>query len=97
MKRALLLAPLLATLSLGACAVRAAYVTVPPPPPQYGVMGYAPGPGYVWCDGYWNWVGSRYVWVRGYWGRPPRPGLRWVPARWEHRNGRYEFERGRWR
>src|SRR5215472_16189998 len=97
MKRALLLTPLAATLALAACGVRAAYVTVPPPPAAYGVAGFAPGPGYVWCDGYWNWAGTRYVWVKGYWARPPRPGMRWEPSRWVHRSGHYEFERGRWR
>src|SRR5579863_7818110 len=25
------------------------YVAAPPPPPRYGVVGYAPGPGYVWA------------------------------------------------
>jgi YXWGXW repeat-containing protein len=97
MKRALLLTPLLALLSLAGCAVREAYVAVPPPPPRVEVFGYAPGPGYVWCDGYWNWAGARYTWVQGYWARPPHPHARWVRGRWEHRHGRYEFERGRWR
>lgn len=97
MKRALLLTPLAATLALGACGVRAAYVTFPPPPAAYGVVGFAPGPGYVWCDGYWNWVGTRYVWVKGYWARPPHAGMRWQPSRWVHRYNRYEFERGHWR
>lgn len=97
MKRALLLAPLAAALTLAGCAARAEYVAVGPPPPRVEVFGYAPGPGYVWCNGYWNWGGGRYVWVPGYWSRPPRPRMRWVPGRWEHHRGRYEFRRGHWR
>jgi YXWGXW repeat-containing protein len=96
-RQTLLLVPLLAAFSLAGCAVRAAYVAVPPPAARYEVIGVAPGPGFVWCDGYWNWAGSRYVWVQGYWARPARAGARWEPGHWEHRHGRYEFERGHWR
>jgi hypothetical protein len=62
-----------------------AVVTVPPPAPQYEVIGLAPFVGAVWFGGYWNWVGGSYAWVPGYWGRP-RPGYRWVPPVW-HRSG----------
>jgi hypothetical protein len=53
MKRLLLMS----TLALGAivtgCAGSGGYVVRygPPPPPRYGAMGYAPGPGFVWTDG----------------------------------------------
>lgn len=30
----------------------------PPPPPVYGAVGYAPGPEYVWTDGYYDLRGS---------------------------------------
>ena len=45
------------------------------PPPQYEVVGVAPGPGYVWIGGYWNWVGRRHVWIGGHW-RAPGPVYR---------------------
>ncbi len=46
----------------------------------------APGPGYFWIGGYWNWVGARHVWVGGHW-QAYRPGYGWVPHRW-YRDGR---------
>jgi len=39
----------------------------PPPPVRVGVVGVAPGPGYVWIGGYQRWTGSGYVWVAGRW------------------------------
>src|SRR5277367_6238240 len=37
-----------------------------PPPPQYEVVGIAPGPGFVWVGGYYHWSGARWVWNRGH-------------------------------
>jgi hypothetical protein len=72
-----------------------------PPPPRYGVIGVAPGPGYVWTDGYWDWRGGRWEWAPGRWQRPPRARARWAPGYWEERHdqGRrgYRFHEGRWR
>ena len=36
-------------------------VGIAPPTPRVapGPIGVAPGPGYVWTNGYWDWVGSR--------------------------------------
>jgi hypothetical protein len=72
-----------------------------PPPPRYGVIGVAPGPGYVWTDGYWDWRGGRWEWAPGRWQRPPRARARWAPGYWEerHEHGRrgYRFHEGRWR
>lgn len=69
----------------------------PPPPPRVGVMGYAPGPGYVWTDGYYNRVGSQWVWVGGRWMVPPRGHSVWVRPEWRQEGGRYRFHRGYWR
>jgi hypothetical protein len=33
-------------------------------------IGYAPGPGYVWVGGYYNFVGGRRIWNAGYWRAP---------------------------
>jgi hypothetical protein len=38
-----------------------ATITVAPPPPPVEYVGAAPGAGYVWIAGYWNWVGGRHV------------------------------------
>ncbi len=89
---------LLATLGLTtACAERPYEVRTPPPPARYGAVGYAPGPGYVWCDGYYDWRGGRWFWVNGFWNRPPRARAVWIPAFWEPHGRGYKFHRGKWR
>jgi WXXGXW repeat (2 copies) len=100
MKKLLLFGTLLFGTLLAGCASNGAYAAVrfgPPPPPRYGVMGYAPGPGYVWTDGYWDWRGSRWFWVDGRWMRPPRRSAVWVPGVWVQSNHGYRFRRGYWR
>ena len=76
------------------------YVRTPPPPRPYavGMVGRAPGPGYVWIDGFYDWRGSGWAWAPGYWARPPRPRAVWVPGyvRHEGRHG-YRYSRGYWR
>ncbi len=69
----------------------------PPPPPRYGVMGYAPGPGYVWTDGYYNRVGGNWVWVNGRWAVPPRGRATWIRPEWRQEHGSWRFHRGYWR
>ena len=64
------------------------YVETPPP---------APGVGFVWIGGFWDWDGGHYVWRDGRWDRPG-PGHRdWVRDRWVHGHGGYVHERGHWR
>lgn len=69
----------------------------PPPPARVGVVGVAPGPGYVWIGGYQSWNGSRYVWVAGRWVRRPRPNAVWVAPRYVHRGGGWVYYKGYWR
>jgi hypothetical protein len=71
--------------------------TAPPPPVRVGVVGVAPGPGYVWVGGYQRWNGTRYVWVAGRWARPPRVGAVWVAPRYVHRGSTWVYYRGYWR
>lgn len=68
-----------------------------PPPPRYGVIGVAPGPGYLLVDGYWDRRGNSWGWVNGYWSRPPRGRSYWVRPEWRHEGNRYRFHRGYWR
>jgi len=76
------------------------YASTPPPPPAplaVGVAGYAPGRGYVWRDGYWDWRGNRYSnWVPGRWERPSNRHSTWVAPHWERRGSRHEWVRGYW-
>ena len=69
----------------------------PPPPPRYGVIGVAPGPGYIWADGYYNRAGNGWVWVAGRWARPPRGRSAWVRPEWRQEHGNWRFHRGYWR
>jgi hypothetical protein len=69
-----------------------------PPPPRVYARPVAPGPGYVWVDGYWYPVNGHYVWHRGYWTEPPYGGAIWVGPRWEggrYYNGYWNGDRGR--
>ncbi len=85
-------------LFVGAASAAEVVVRIGPPAPVHvGVIGVAPGPGYVWTNGYHEWVGERYVWHEGEWVRPPRPHAVWVEHRWERRHGGYVFVRGHWR
>jgi hypothetical protein len=100
MKRLLLTGTMFLGTILTGCAGGGYYTSArvgPPPPPRYGVMGYAPGSGYVWTDGFWDLRGSRWVWTPGRWQRPPRHGATWVPNQWQSNHGRYQMRRGYWR
>jgi len=99
MKKLLPAATLLMATLFTSCAANGAYVARygPPPPPRYGMVGRAPGPGYVWTDGYWDWRGGNWFWVNGVWLRPPHPRAVWVPGYWHGERGHYRFYRGHWR
>jgi hypothetical protein len=73
------------------------YVRMGPPVRVVEVRSVAPGPGYVWIEGYHRWDGRGYLWVPGRWERAPRPRAVWVPGHWaQDRHGWYWVE-GRWR
>ncbi len=73
------------------------YVRVGPPSPIIEARVVAPGPGYVWIDGYQRWDGSRYSWVAGRWSLPPRPRARWVSGRWARDRRGWYYQEGHWR
>jgi hypothetical protein len=100
MKQKLLVgAMLVGSTILGACGGYGGgyYARSAPPAPRYGVVGVAPGPGFVWTDGYWGYRGNNYYWNDGRWVRPPRRGAVWVRPEWRNERGRYRFHRGYWR
>jgi hypothetical protein len=71
-----------------------------PPPPRVVVRPVAPGPEFVWIEGYWYPVGPHYRWHPGYWTRPPYSGARWIlpyhdghryyAGYWDGPHGRFE-------
>ena len=98
MKRLLLAAAfVMAGTFLPGCAGGGAYVAYGPPAPRYGVIGVAPGPGYVWTEGFWDLRGGSWVWVGGHWMRPPRARAVWVRPEWRHEGNRWRFHDGHWR
>jgi hypothetical protein len=64
----------------------------PPPPAPIAYVQPAPGPEFVWVEGYWYPVGRHYQWHEGYWTQPPYEGAYWVPP---HHDGERFFE-GYW-
>jgi hypothetical protein len=84
-------------LGIGTGVAQTVIRVAPPPPVRVGVIGTAPGPGYVWVGGYQQWNGTRYVWIGGKWVRPPRTGLIWVSPRWIQSGGGWVFYKGYWR
>ena len=68
-----------------------------PPPRPVETIVVAPGPGYVWIDGEWNWAGARWVWIGGHWMYPPHPHGVWVRGYTWHGPGGWHHERGHWR
>jgi len=71
-------------------------VTDAPPAPQTETVVVAPGPGYVWVPGAWEWHGH-WVRVSGFWATPPHPAAVWVQGYWVR--GPYGWHRvpGYWR
>ena len=73
------------------------YATIPPPAAVVEVQGVAPGPDYVWIDGYHRWDGRAYYWSRGRWERRPYAGATWESGRWDRRDRGWIWIDGRWR
>ena len=90
---------LLTILALPGCASAGTrlYVRTGPPARIVEVRPVAPGPRYVWIDGYHRWDGRGYVWVPGRWAAPPRARAAWVPGRWAHDRRGWYFVEGHWR
>ena len=84
---------------LSACASHGYYTSryAPPPPRVVGFVGSAPGPGYVWTDGYWNRRSNNWYWSNGSWVRPPRARATWVRPEWRPYGRSYRFYPGYWR
>lgn len=74
------------------------HIGPPPRPRVVRVQPVAPGPGYVWVQGYWYPVSGHYRWHDGYWSQPPYGGARWVNPGYEggvYMVGHWDGDRGR--
>jgi hypothetical protein len=71
-------------------------ITVAPPVLPVYAQPVIPGPGYIWCPGYWAYGDDDYYWVPGTWVLPPAVGLLWTPGYWGWRDGVYVWSAGYW-
>lgn len=67
-----------------------------PPAPPAEFPPPAPGPGYAWVSGYWDWTGYEWYWVGGHWA-PSQPGYIYVRPRYVVSGGTWIYHRGYWR
>jgi hypothetical protein len=72
------------------------YVQTAPPAPVYETVPAAPGAGYYWVGGYWQWNGYRYVWVHGRYASVPYSGAVWRSGHWAHGPGGWYWKPGHW-
>ena len=93
---ALLIAGLLSA-DLACASPGRVYVRVGPPVPVVEARVVAPGPGYVWTEGFYRWDGRAYVWVPGRYVRPPRARAAWVPGHWARERRGWYWVDGHWR
>lgn len=68
----------------------------PPALTAYGPVGVAPGPGWVWTDGYYSWYGNRWIWQPGRWARPPHRGYVWRRPIYRRYHSGYRVYPGHW-
>jgi hypothetical protein len=103
MKKKLLAMMLLAVGSVFGADISLGIRIGPPPPPRVvAIRPVAPGPDFLWVEGYWYPVGGHYTWHGGYWTRSPYAGARWVAPHhdgerffggyWEGNRGRVEHD-----
>ena len=72
------------------------YVGTPPPAPMVETRVVAPGPGFSWVSGYWDWDGLGWYWVSGYWAQPPAVGFVYVGPTVVRTGTRWVYRRGHW-
>jgi hypothetical protein len=72
------------------------YIGTPPPVVRYERPLRAPGPGFLWVEGYWEPAGHRYRWAPGHWERPPYEGAHWIHPHYDHYAEGWQFHEGHW-
>jgi hypothetical protein len=71
------------------------YPTTPPPDPIPEYQPPAPGYGYYWAAGYWDWTGYDWSWNAGFWA-PQRPGYVYFGPRFVFVDGQPVYYRAYW-
>jgi hypothetical protein len=71
-------------------------VNIAPPPIAVFDQPPAPGDGYIWTPGYYQYGDYGYYWVPGHWVTPPSEGVLWTPGYWANERGRYQWHEGYW-
>ena len=73
-------------------------VPQPPPPEKSESKSVAPGFGYIWVAGHWDFVEGIYVWKAGRW-LQGKPGYEYVRARCDYDGAQksWVFRRSHWK
>jgi hypothetical protein len=71
------------------------YPATPPPDPIPEEQPPAPGYGYAWVNGYWDWTGAEWAWDTGYWA-PADQAYLFIGPRFLFVGGRPVFYRPYW-
>ncbi len=72
-------------------------VSSPPPPEKAeGTRPEAPGFGYIWVAGYWDYLDGNYIWRDGRWVQG-KPDYEYVRARYEYDGKAWVFHRPHWK
>jgi len=72
------------------------YIQTAPPAPIYEAVPVAPGPGYYWVGGFWQWNGYRYAWVPGRYSYRPYAGAAWHAGHWTNGRRGWYWRAGHW-
>ena len=72
-------------------------VNSPPPAEKTeGARPAAPGYGYIWVGGYWDYLDGNYIWRDGRWVQG-KPDYEYVRARYEYDGKAWVFHRPHWK
>jgi hypothetical protein len=72
------------------------YIQTAPPSPIYETVPVAPGSGYFWVAGFWQWNGYRYAWVHGHYAYRPYAGAAWHAGHWVSGPRGWYWRTGHW-
>ncbi len=70
--------------------------SAPPPDKTEGSKHSAPGYGYIWVAGYWDYLDGNYIWRDGRWVQG-KPDYEYVRARYEFDGKSWVFHRPHWK